>query len=81
MTARDGQPFSQEDEWIIEILAGYAALAISGVEVNQQRNKLALLEDRERIRMELHDGVIQSLYALGMHVDDASTGKRSIQAN
>jgi len=65
----DGQPFSQEDEWIIEILAGYAALAISGVEVNQQRNKLALLEDRERIRMELHDGVIQSLYALGMHVD------------
>lgn len=65
----DGQPFSQEDQWIIEILAGYAALAISGVEVNQQRNKLALLEDRERIRMELHDGVIQSLYALGMHVD------------
>ncbi len=65
----DGQPFTQEDQWIIEILAGYAALAISGVEVNQQRNKLALLEDRERIRMELHDGVIQSLYALGMHVE------------
>jgi len=30
---------------------------------------LALLEERERIGMELHDGVIQSLYAIGMQIE------------
>jgi two-component system, NarL family, sensor histidine kinase DevS len=65
----DGQPFSQQDEWLIETVAGYAALAIAGSELTQQHHRLTLLEERERIGMELHDGVIQSLYALGMQLD------------
>lgn len=66
---RDGQPFSEQDEWLIETMAGYAALAIAGSHLREQQNRLILLEERERIGMELHDGVIQSLYALGMHLD------------
>ncbi len=31
-----------------------------------QRRRLALLEERERISMDLHDGAIQSLYAVGL---------------
>jgi len=65
----DGQPFSEEDEWLIETMAGYAALAIAGSELSEQRSRLTLLEERERISMELHDGVIQSLYAIGMYLD------------
>jgi signal transduction histidine kinase len=65
----DGQPFSEEDEWLIETMAGYAALAIAGSELREQQNRLTLLEERERIGMELHDGVIQSLYAIGMHLE------------
>ncbi len=65
----DGQPFTQEDEWVVETLAGYAALAIAGSEIREQQNRLTLMEERERIGMELHDGVIQSLYAIGMHLD------------
>jgi signal transduction histidine kinase len=65
----DGEPFSEADEAIIEILAGYAAVAISSSQVNEQRNRLTVLEERERIGMDLHDGVIQSLYAIGMHLD------------
>jgi signal transduction histidine kinase len=65
----DGQPFTQEDEWLIETMAGYAALAIAGSELSEQQSRLQLLEERERIGMELHDGVIQSLYAIGMHLD------------
>ncbi|MBI5671330.1 MAG: GAF domain-containing sensor histidine kinase [Chloroflexi bacterium] len=65
----DGQPFSEQDEWLVETMAGYAALAIAGSQLGEQQRRLALLEERERISMELHDGIIQSLYAIGMHLD------------
>ncbi len=65
----DGQPFSLRDQWMLETLAGYAALAIAGSQLREQGTRLTLLEERQRIGMELHDGVIQSLYALGMHID------------
>ncbi len=64
----DGQPFDQADEWLIEMMAGYAALAIAGVELSEQQNQITLLEERDRIAMELHDGIIQSLYAIGMQL-------------
>jgi len=65
----DGKPFDEQDQWLIETLAGYAALAIAGANLREQQQRVALLEERERISMELHDGVIQSLYAIGMHLE------------
>jgi signal transduction histidine kinase len=65
----DGADFTEEDQLLIETLAGYAALAIATAEIRQQHNRLQLLEERERIGMELHDGIIQSLYGIGMLVD------------
>jgi two-component system, NarL family, sensor histidine kinase DevS len=65
----DGEPFSQQDQWMVESMASYAALAIAGSQISEQHSRLALLEERERIGMELHDGVIQSLYAIGMQLE------------
>ena len=65
----DGMPFSKEDQWYIETLAGYAALVIAGTQLREQQQRVTLLEERERISMDLHDGVIQSLYAIGMHLE------------
>ncbi|MEP7291537.1 MAG: GAF domain-containing protein [Chloroflexota bacterium] len=64
----DDQPFTQEDQWLVESLAGYAALAIAGSQLSEQHGRLTLLEERERVGMELHDGIIQSLYAIGMQL-------------
>ncbi len=64
----DDEPFTQEDQWLVESLAGYAALAIAGSQLSEQRGRLMLLEERERVGMELHDGIIQSLYAIGMQL-------------
>jgi signal transduction histidine kinase len=65
----NGQPFNEDDAVLVETLAGYAALAVAGAEISQQHSRLDLLEERERISMELHDGVIQSLYGVGMQVE------------
>jgi signal transduction histidine kinase len=65
----DGTLFTEDDQSLIEMLAGYAALAIAGAELTEQESRLTLLEERDRIGMELHDGVIQSLYGIGMQVD------------
>jgi signal transduction histidine kinase len=65
----DGTPFNHDDQLLIETLAGYAGVAIAGAELNQQQNRMHLLEERQRIGMELHDGIIQSLYGIGMQVE------------
>jgi signal transduction histidine kinase len=65
----DGQLFSEQDQYVIEVMASYAALAIANSQLQEQRSRLTVLEERERIMMELHDGVIQSIYAIGMQVD------------
>jgi len=64
----DELPFTVEDQWLVESLAGYAALAIAGARLSAQQSRLTLLEERERVGMELHDGIIQSLYAIGMQI-------------
>ena len=39
--------------------------------LQEQLESLARLEERERIAMDLHDGVIQSVYATALHLEDA----------
>lgn len=65
----NGEPFDETDQWMVEVLAGYAALAIAETQLRENQHRVTLLEERQRIGMELHDGIIQSLYALGMHLD------------
>jgi signal transduction histidine kinase len=65
----DGNPFDESDELLIESLGSFAALVLVSAEVTTQHNRIHMLEERERIGMELHDGIIQSLYGIGMQVE------------
>jgi two-component system sensor histidine kinase DevS len=49
----------------------WAGTSIENVRLNQQARRLAVLEERERIGMDLHDGIIQSIYAIGLSLDYA----------
>lgn len=65
----NGSPFTAPDQEIIEMLAAHAAVAIQNARLYSQLERLAVLEERTRIGMDLHDGVIQSIYAVGLTLE------------
>ena len=69
---RDATEFGGDDEEALVVLAVQAGTAIENVSLHRANERLALLEDRERIAKELHDGVIQALFAVGMGLEGTS---------
>src|SRR3972149_348029 len=65
------EEFSEQDERLLVMLAANAAIAIENANLYQQVQRLAVLEERERIAMDLHDGIIQSIYAVGLMLEYA----------
>ena len=66
----DGSEFSKDDERIALMFAAQAGIAVQNArlleEVTRRREDMAILEERERISKDLHDGVIQSIYSVGL---------------
>lgn len=65
----DGNEFSSRDQQLIELLAANAAIAIKNARLYEQVGRLAIVEERSRIGMDLHDGVIQAIYAVGLTLE------------
>lgn len=61
--------FSPEDEALVVALAGAAGIAIENARLHARLKDLALVEDRERIAADLHDTVIQRLFATGLSLE------------
>jgi signal transduction histidine kinase len=66
----DDEPFSEDDERLVESFARHAGLAIHNARMHEELRQLAVLQERERIAQDLHDGSIQSLYAVGLSLED-----------
>lgn len=58
--------FRQEDATMVEALAAIVGAAVSAAQLNERIRRVALVEDRERIARDLHDAVIQELFAVGL---------------
>jgi len=58
--------FSDEDEILAVTLAVAAGIAIENARLSARVGALSLVEDRERIAADLHDTVIQRLFATGL---------------
>ncbi|MHB8595147.1 MAG: sensor histidine kinase, partial [Acidimicrobiales bacterium] len=65
-------PFTAEDVRLVESFAQQAGLGIELAESQDERAQFALLADRERIARDLHDHVIQRLFAVGMSLQAAA---------
>ncbi|MEZ4593495.1 MAG: GAF domain-containing sensor histidine kinase [Chloroflexota bacterium] len=61
--------FTQMDADLVEMLAAHAAVAIQNARLYEQVGRLAIVEERTRIGMDLHDGIIQSIFAVGLTLE------------
>lgn len=62
--------FSEQDQALAETFALHAGIAIENASLHEQVQRLAVVDERDRISRELHDSVIQSIYAVTLLLDD-----------
>ena len=65
----DNDQFTLEDEALIVALAAAAGAAIANARAHEHLQMVALYEQEERIARDLHDDVIQQLFAVGMRLE------------
>ena len=62
--------FSDGDQQLVEMFALHAGIAIQNARLHDQVQKLAIVDERLRISRDLHDGIIQSIYAVSLSLED-----------
>lgn len=60
------EEFTRDDEALVTAFAQAAGIAIENARLHQRVQDMAVLEDRDRIARDLHDAVIQRLFAVGL---------------
>ncbi len=62
--------FNPDDQRLVEQFALHAGLAIETARLHDREARLAVVEERDRIGRDLHDGVIQRLYGVTLQLED-----------
>lgn len=65
------QPLEEPDVQFAQAIASWMATAVENIRLNISGRRLAILEERDRIGMDLHDGIIQSIFAVGLTLEHA----------
>ncbi|WP_018640115.1 PAS domain-containing protein [Parafrankia elaeagni] len=76
----DATPFAARDTELAGAFAHDAAMAVHLAEVHRDRARAAVVQDRERIARDLHDLVIQRLFAIGLHLQSLSRAVGDVTA-
>ena len=72
LSDKDGG-FTAEDQAWVQVLAAQAGAAIESAVLSDRLRRLAVQAERDRISRDLHDGIIQSLFSIGMNLESATT--------
>jgi signal transduction histidine kinase len=67
---RGASEFSEDDQLLVERFALHAGIAIENARLYQAVQRLAVIEERERLGRDLHDGIIQRIYGVSLSLDD-----------
>jgi signal transduction histidine kinase len=62
--------FSEQDLRLVEMFALHAGIAIENARLHARVQRLALVDERLRIGRDLHDGIIQGIYAVALSLED-----------
>ncbi len=58
--------FTEDDEITLRVLAGLAGTGIDSIRMGEELQARAIREDRDRIARDVHDSIIQNLFAVGL---------------
>ena len=67
---RRAAEFTDLDQALVEMFALHAGIAIENARLHDEVRRLAIVDERDRISRDLHDSVIQSIYAQTLALDD-----------
>jgi two-component system, NarL family, sensor histidine kinase DevS len=71
VASRMERQFDQREITLLMAVGSWAGITIENATLHRQSRRLAVMEERERIGMDLHDGIIQSIYAVGLALEYA----------
>jgi two-component system sensor histidine kinase DevS len=71
VATRQEQHLEDREVQLLMAIGAWAGITIENARLHRQARRLAVLEERERIGMDLHDGIIQSIYGVGLALDYA----------
>jgi two-component system sensor histidine kinase DevS len=71
LVSKKNRKFAERQLNVLASMGKWAGITIENAYLHSQARRLAVLEERERIGMDLHDGIIQSIYAVGLALDYA----------
>jgi signal transduction histidine kinase len=78
LNVESGDPFHDEDEAGLSIVADQLAVAIENARLYRRGQRVAVLEERQRLARDLHDSVTQHIFGMGMIAESmASAFRRS----
>jgi signal transduction histidine kinase len=63
--------FGDDDQELVEMFAVHAGIAIQNARLHLEVQSLAIVGERLRISRDLHDGIIQSIYAVSLSLEEA----------
>ena len=69
--ATSNPPLDELEMTFLANLTAWLGTEMDNARLSLQGRRLAVLEERERIGMDLHDGIIQSIYAVGLTLEHA----------
>jgi two-component system, NarL family, sensor histidine kinase DevS len=67
----ESDPLDDLEMQFLSSISAWVGMAMENLRLNVQQRRLAVLEERERIGMDLHDGIIQDIYAVGLTLEHA----------
>jgi two-component system, NarL family, sensor histidine kinase DevS len=62
--------FTERQKALLEAVGLSVGTAVENGLLHRKAQRLAVMEERERIGMDLHDGIIQSIYAVGLSLEE-----------
>src|SRR5262245_9432234 len=67
----DADEFTADDQELIELLASHAAIAVTNARLYERSRELSILDERNRLALDLHDVLSQKLFALALAAESA----------